>query len=75
MIEGACVCPNPGCALHPPLLRPHTCPVCGGNGFVSQGFYAQTSGQWTSTSTAQEPCRSCQGTGVVWGPAADPVAL
>ena len=75
-----CTCPEIGCALHRLVLdtavtggaslRPYVCPVCGGNGLVAQGFYAQTSGQWTSTSTAPITCRSCQGTGVVWGPAA-----
>lgn len=45
---------------------PHRCPVCGGNGLVSAGFYMQTSGTWSGTSTASEQCRSCTGTGIVW---------
>lgn len=42
------------------------CPVCGGNGLVSNGFYTQTSGHWSSNSTVPETCRSCNGTGVVF---------
>ena len=48
-------------------LAPHRCPVCNGNGSVPNGFYAQTSGHWSTTSTAPETCRSCGGTGIVWG--------
>ncbi len=44
----------------------HCCPVCGGNGLVSGGFYNQVSGFGMST-TISEQCRSCQGTGIVWG--------
>jgi DnaJ-class molecular chaperone len=42
-----------------------TCPVCGGNGLVPNGFYNQTSGQWLFSSTAPETCRTCNGSGVV----------
>lgn len=45
---------------------PSRCPVCGGNGIVPNGFYNQTSGHWSSTSTEPEKCRSCNGTGIVW---------
>jgi hypothetical protein len=48
-------------------LTPHKCPVCGGNGLVSNGFYLQTSGSWLTTSITPEQCRSCGGTGIVWG--------
>lgn len=41
------------------------CPVCGGNGIVSNGFYNQTSGYWSTTTTAPETCRSCNGQGYV----------
>ena len=41
-----------------------TCPVCGGNGLVDEGFYRQTSGQWTSAGGV-ETCRSCNGKGWV----------
>lgn len=41
------------------------CPVCGGNGLVPIGFYGQTSGQWASTSTGPEKCRTCNGRGIV----------
>jgi len=46
--------------------EPHRCPVCSGNGLVMNGFYSQTSGTYATSSTAFEPCRSCQGTGIVW---------
>lgn len=42
------------------------CPVCNGNGLVPNGFYRQTSGLWSSTSTKPETCKSCNGSGVVW---------
>ena len=45
---------------------PHTCPVCGGNGLVPNGFYNQTSGQWVTTVATPETCRSCKGIGYVW---------
>jgi len=48
--------------------KPYCCPVCGGNGLVPNGFYNQCSGQWLTTSTTPEMCRSCNGTGVVWKP-------
>ncbi len=41
-----------------------TCPVCGGNGLVDEGFYRQTSGDWTSAG-GTETCRSCGGKGWV----------
>jgi len=47
-------------------MVPATCPVCRGNGLVPNGFYRQTSGDWSSTSVTPEICRSCGGTGVVW---------
>ena len=46
--------------------QPYMCPVCRGNGIVSEGFYRQTSGMWAS-SGGMETCRSCNGTGIVWG--------
>ena len=42
-----------------------TCPVCGGNGLVMNGFYRQVGGAWTSSDTSFEMCRSCQGKGYV----------
>ena len=47
-------------------MKPHICPVCKGNGLVPNGFYAQTGGVWSSTSTEPEKCRTCDGTGIVW---------
>ena len=50
----------------PVSKTPYKCPICNGNGMVPDGFYNQTSGQWSSTGTV-EKCRSCNGTGIVWG--------
>lgn len=47
---------------------PFCCPVCGGNGLRPAGFYSQTTGTWSASSAAEmEQCRSCDGTGIVWG--------
>lgn len=48
-------------------LSPHRCPVCNGNGLVDNGFYTQTSGTWSTSNVSHETCRSCGGTGIVWG--------
>ena len=45
-------------------MKAAICPVCGGNGIVDEGFYRQTSGQWTSAGGV-ETCRSCDGKGWV----------
>ena len=41
------------------------CPVCGGNGIVSNGFYNHTGNTWVTSTTASEQCRSCNGKGYV----------
>jgi len=43
--------------------RPFKCPVCGGRGKVGCNFY--TNGG-CGTSSCDETCRSCGGTGIVW---------
>ena len=48
-------------------LASHLCPVCNGNGLVPNGFYMQTSSHWSTSSITPETCRSCGGTGIVWG--------
>ena len=40
------------------------CPVCGGKGMVGVGFYSQIN---STANTCEETCRSCGGTGIVWG--------
>lgn len=45
---------------------PHTCPICGGNGIVPNGFYSSLNETYTVISTAPEKCKSCNGTGIVW---------
>jgi DnaJ-class molecular chaperone len=50
-------------------VTPFICPVCGGRGIVREGFYLVMSpASGPTTSVASEPCRSCQGTGIVWSP-------
>lgn len=46
---------------------PHKCPVCSGRGTVPAGFYMAHNNEFTSSGTAPEKCRSCLGTGVIWG--------
>ena len=47
---------------------PFVCPVCNGRGLVPNGFYRAIGGQgWSSSSLEPEKCRSCWGTGIVWG--------
>lgn len=54
-----------------PKRRPHTCPVCNGVGAVSAGYFNRGGDQltWSSNSTTLDPCRACDGTGIVWEPA------
>lgn len=48
--------------------KPYVCPVCQGRGIVHNGFYNSTGSiTYGSTSTAPEICRTCDGTGIVWG--------
>lgn len=44
---------------------PHRCPVCFGKGTVQSGFYSY--GNLSKTSSIEEQCRACSGTGVLWG--------
>ena len=46
------------------------CPVCLGNGLITNGFYGTTNlGKgdlgWVSTSTEAETCRACNGKGYI----------
>lgn len=47
--------------------HPYKCPVCNGNGIVPNGFYHQTTGEWSTSSIEPETCQSCKGSGIVWG--------
>lgn len=55
-------------------MKPHKCPVCGGNGIVPAGFYNSTniSEDGTIIITTGDAdttaCRSCAGTGIVYSP-------
>ncbi len=44
--------------------QPYCCPVCQGRGLVSLGWYLGGSGLTNGVIT--EPCRSCDGSGVIW---------
>lgn len=48
---------------------PHTCPVCCGCGTVPIGFYQEVDRGSTATPMGRPTCRSCHGSGVLWGPA------
>ena len=49
------------------MKQPFRCPVCDGRGSVRNGFYYQTPGTYQTRGTADEPCRSCNGKGIVFG--------
>ena len=55
-------------AIIPAVKQPYRCPVCGGSGIVPNGFYNQTTGNWTTTDATPDVCRSCSGRGIVWEP-------
>lgn len=48
-----------------PSTAPFVCPVCQGRRTVPPGFYGFYWGSG-ATNAEPEPCRSCDGTGVVW---------
>lgn len=48
------------------MATPHRCPICGGRGMVSGGFYTTLSGHWTASNVSAETCRTCRGSGIVW---------
>ena len=50
-------------------MRPYRCPVCDGRGTVPAGFYDGDNGCGTATTSSITPetCRTCHGTGIVWG--------
>lgn len=48
-------------------MKPYKCPVCNGKGIVPTGFYNSLSGYYISSTTVSEKCRSCNGTGIIWG--------
>lgn len=47
-------------------MRPHKCPVCNGTGIVSSDFYKIGTSYIGSTSNITEPCRSCNGSGIIY---------
>jgi hypothetical protein len=47
--------------------KPHVCPVCWGKGIVPNNFYLTPGHEWTGQSLSPETCRSCGGSGIVWG--------
>lgn len=51
--------------------QPFRCPVCNGKGLVPNGFYSFEPSR-SSVYVSAETCRTCQGTGILWGPADPP---
>ena len=50
------------------MKTPHKCPVCDGRGLVPDWFYlTQPGGTPTSSGVGDVTCRSCNGSGIVWG--------
>jgi DnaJ-class molecular chaperone len=43
-------------------LKPHVCPICDGRGYVPSSFYYTS-----NTSVNTVTCKTCNGTGIVWG--------
>lgn len=48
------------------MAKPYCCPVCGGRGWVSDGFYENFPLSTSINFGAKEPCRSCNGSGIIW---------
>jgi len=46
------------------VRAPRCCPVCHGSGLVPAALYI---GESITGSVGKMPCRSCGGTGVIWG--------
>ncbi len=44
--------------------KPHVCPICDGRGYLPSNFYNKSSALYNS---AGAKCRTCNGTGIVWG--------
>ena len=51
-------------------MTPHRCPVCNGRGKMPTSFYSTPVLPQVATSAfqAEENCRSCSGTSIVWEP-------
>ena len=48
-------------------MKPFNCPVCGGKGIVPNGFYSIHPELYSTTQANGETCRSCNGSGIVYG--------
>ena len=46
------------------MSKPYMCPICYGKGTVPNNFYTDFG---ASTSTAPEICKSCRGSGIIFG--------
>lgn len=47
--------------------KPHVCPICDGRGFVSASFYISTNNTSLTNNNDTVKCRTCLGSGLVWG--------
>lgn len=64
------ITPEPKLNVEPPRLTsitktPTKCPICGGNGIVSGGFYSGV-GEYRISSMVVETCKNCSGTGIAY---------
>lgn len=54
-------------------MKPYKCPICEGRGIVPGGFYNTTvSGGYSVSTNTTEQCRSCMGSGIMWGTEENP---
>lgn len=47
------------------MKMPFKCPICDGVGQVPGGYYTRVGVNTWSSTTVSEPCRSCNGSGIV----------
>lgn len=48
-------------------IKPHKCPICEGRIILPAGFYSSLPGGSSLSNATAEKCRSCNGTGIIWG--------
>lgn len=53
--------------LLPIETKPHKCPICVGNQTIVTGYYRPTGNVLHGNGYEEETCRTCNGTGIVWG--------
>ncbi len=54
------------------MIFTQKCPICEGHGLVEAGFYQHSAGsEYMTSNCAEETCRSCSGTGIIYVEQAD----